>query len=121
MNVYAGAGPLAVRKTKCVNNPHVHMANLPSDNMDDPTVITEGYFEREVHLSRNSTANFLRELADQIEAGTELTVSSDDWQIPFEYREPVEIEVEFTSQREKELEIEIEFTESRGRDRLNVE
>jgi amphi-Trp domain-containing protein len=96
------------------------MANLPSDNTDQPTVITDGYFEREVHLSRESTATFLRELADQIDAGTELTISSDDWQIPFEYREPIEVEVEFTSQRETELEIELEFEESRGRDGLSV-
>jgi len=121
MKVYHGEGPLVVRKIKCVNHPLECMANLPSDEMNEPTVITDGYFEREVYLSRESTASFLRELADQIEAGTELTVSSDDWQIPFEYREPVEIEVEFTSQREKELEIEVEFTESRGRDGLSVE
>ncbi|HET7324622.1 MAG TPA: amphi-Trp domain-containing protein [Halococcus sp.] len=97
------------------------MANLPSDNANDPTVITDGYFEREVHLSRESTATFLHELADQIAAGTELTVSSDDWRIPFEFGEPIEVEVEFTSHREKELEIEIEFEEPRGRDGLSVE
>lgn len=96
------------------------MANLPSDNGDEPTVITDGYFEREVHLSRASTATFLRELADQIDAGSELTVSSDDWRIPFEFREPIEVEVEFTSHREKELEIEIEFSEPQGRDELTV-
>lgn len=97
------------------------MVNLPSDNTNQSSVVTDGYFEREVHLSRESTATFLRELADQIDDGTELTISSDDWQIPFEYREPIEIEVEFTSQHEKELEIEIEFEESRGRDGLSVE
>jgi amphi-Trp domain-containing protein len=96
------------------------MANLPNDTANDPTVITDGYFEREVHLSRESTATFLHELADQIESGSELTVSSDDWKIPFEFREPIEIEVEFTSHREKELEIEIEFEEPQGRDDLSV-
>ncbi|GAA0472284.1 amphi-Trp domain-containing protein (plasmid) [Halococcus dombrowskii] len=96
------------------------MANLPNDTANDPTVITDGYFEREVHLSRESTATFLHELADQIESGSELTVSSDDWKIPFEFREPIEIEVEFTSHREKELEIEIEFEEPQGRDGLSV-
>ena len=97
------------------------MANLPSDNTDDPTVITDGYFEREVNLSRKSTATFLHELADQIDAGTELTVSSDDWRIPFTFREPIEVEVEFTSHHEKELEIEIEFAEPEGSDGLSVE
>lgn len=97
------------------------MANLPSDNSDDPTVITNGYFEREVNLSRESTATFLHDLADQIEAGTELTVSSDDWRIPFTFREPIEVEVEFTSHHGKELELEIEFEEPEGRDGLHVE
>ena len=96
------------------------MANLPGDNRDEPTVITDGYFEREVHLSRTSTATFLRELADQVEAGNELTVSSDDWRIPFAFREPIEVEVEFTSHRGKELEIEIEFNEPKGSDDLTV-
>jgi amphi-Trp domain-containing protein len=97
------------------------MANLPNDEANDTTVITEGYFEREVHLSRDSTATFLRELADQLDSGTELTVSSDDWRIPFEFREPIEVEVEFTSHRGKELEIEIEFEEPKGRDGLSAE
>lgn len=97
------------------------MANLPSGNADDPTVITDGYFEREVNLSRESTATFLHELADQIEAGTELTVSSDDWRIPFTFGEPIEVEVEYTSHHGKELELEIEFEEPEGRDGLRVE
>jgi amphi-Trp domain-containing protein len=97
------------------------MANLPNDEANDTTVITDGYFEREVHLSRDSTATFLRELADQLDSGTELTVSSDDWRIPFEFREPIEVEVEFTSHRGKELEIEIEFEEPTGRDGLSAE
>lgn len=110
-----------LRKVQCVIDAQTGMADLPSDNMNEPTVITDGYFQREVHLSRASTATFLRELADQIEAGSELTVSSDDWQIPFEFREPIEVEVEFSSHREKELEIEIEFEEPRrGRDGLSV-
>ena len=119
MNVYHGDPH--VRKLEWVSGPTRTMANLPSDNTDDPTVITDGYFEREVHLSRESTAAFLHELADQVAAGNEITVSSDDWRIPFSFREPIEVEVEFTSHREKELEIEIEFEEPRGRDGLSVE
>lgn len=97
------------------------MATLPSDDASERNVITDGYFEREVHLSRTAAATFLRELADQLEAGTELTVSSDDWRIPFAYREPIEVEVEFTSHRGKELEIELEFEESQSGDSLSVE
>ncbi|PSP85898.1 amphi-Trp domain-containing protein [Halobacteriales archaeon QS_1_68_17] len=97
------------------------MADLPSNETNDGTVVTEGYFEREVLLSRDETATFLRELADQIDAGTELTVSSDEWEIPFQYGEPIEVEVEFVGEREKELEIELEFEWAADGGTLNIE
>ncbi|WP_254547163.1 amphi-Trp domain-containing protein [Halomarina pelagica] len=96
------------------------MANLPGESRDGRTVVTDGYFEREVHLSRRATATFLRELADQIEDDTHLTISSADWEVPFEYREPIEVEVEFVSQNEGELEIELEFTGARADGGLSV-
>ncbi|WP_254538198.1 amphi-Trp domain-containing protein [Halomarina litorea] len=96
------------------------MPNLPGDGDEGRTVVTEGYFEREVHLSRTDTAAFLRELADQLDAGTELTVASDEWEVPFSFREPIEVEVEFVSHEEGELEIELEFTGGAA-DGLSVE
>lgn len=95
--------------------------NLPDDRERNRTTVTDGFFEREIHLSREATAAFLRELADQIETDTSLTLSSQEWEIPFEYREPIEVEVEFAGGREAELEVEVEFTEPRGRDELSVE
>ena len=95
--------------------------NVPDGGEADRTTVTDGFFERELHLSREATASFLRELADQIEDDTSLTLSSKEWEIPFEYREPVEVEVEFEGGREAELEVEFEFTESRGSDELGVE
>jgi amphi-Trp domain-containing protein len=98
------------------------MVNLPNNKTDnEPTIITDGFFEREVHLSRELTATFLHELADQIDAGSELTISSDNWKIPFEFREPIEVEVEHSSHREKELELEIGFEEPQEYDGLSVE
>lgn len=90
------------------------MANevdFPSNQSADTTTITDGFFEREVYLSGSDTASFLRTLADAIEDGDELLVSGDDWEIPFEYEEPIEIEVEFSSHSGRELEIELEFEE----------
>ncbi|MEM4782599.1 MAG: amphi-Trp domain-containing protein [Halalkalicoccus sp.] len=78
--------------------------------------ITSGFFEREVRLSGEETAAFLRNLADAVESDTSITVSGSDWEIPFEYREPIEVEVEFSKKREGELEIEVEFAEARGSD-----
>lgn len=86
-------------------------ATLPSDDEPDRRIVTDGFFEREVYLSREETATFLRDLADQIEADTTITLSSEEWEIPFEYDGPIELEVEFSSDRDAELEVEIEFTE----------
>lgn len=94
---------------------------FPDEGRDERTVITDGFFEREVYLSRGETAAFLRDVADSLESDTELTVSGDDWEIPFRYREPIEVEVEFTSRNERELELELEFSEPRGTGNLDVE
>lgn len=91
------------------------MVDLPDNETNEQTVVTDGYFEREVRLSTSATATFLRNLADQIEDGNDLTVSSDDWKIPFSFREPIEVEVEFIGDGKRELEIELEFEwESNG-------
>lgn len=95
--------------------------NLPDDRERNRSTVTDGFFEREIHLSRAATASFLRDLADQVENDTSLTLSSQEWEIPFEYREPIEIEVEFSGGREAELEVELEFTEPRGGDEISVE
>jgi amphi-Trp domain-containing protein len=85
------------------------MVELPESESNEQTVVTEGYFEREVRLSAADTATFLRQLADQLESGNELSVSSDSWEIPFRFGEPIEVEVEFIGERTRELEIELEF------------
>lgn len=85
------------------------MVELPNTETNEGRVVTEGYFEREVLLSGAQTAEVLRELADQLEAGNELRISSDEWEIPFQFREPIEVEVEFIGDGSRELEIELEF------------
>ncbi len=86
---------------------------FPDKEERERRIITDGFFEREIYLSGGETASFLRGLADAIESDTQLTVSGDDWEIPFRYREPIEVEIEFSKQREGELEIEVEFSEAR--------
>lgn len=95
--------------------------SFPDDEEWDRRTVTDGFFEREVYLSRAETAAFLRSVADSLEDDTRLTISGEEWEIPFEYREPIEVEVEFTSRRERELEIELEFTEPRDGRGLDVE
>lgn len=93
---------------------------LPTSSSSERSRVTDGFFEREVQLSREQTATFLHELADQIADDTRLTVSTSEWEIPFEYDEPIEVEVEFTGGRESELEIEVEFTEAKSDGDLSV-
>ena len=97
------------------------MPELPNDESNRQRVVTDGYFEREVRLSGEVTAAFLRELADQIETGNELTVSGDDWEIPFRFGEPIEVEVEFIGERKRELEVELEFEWEEEEGQLTVD
>jgi amphi-Trp domain-containing protein len=93
---------------------------FPDDGRSDRRTVTDGFFEREVQLSRAETAAFLRDLADQIEAESRLTISTSEWQIPFAFGEPIEVEVEFTGGRRDELEVEVVFVESGDGDGLDV-
>lgn len=99
----------------------VDHVEFPDDGSGDQTTVTDGFFEREVQLSAPQTATFLRNLADQIERESRLTISTTDWEIPFEFDEPIEVEVEFTGGRRDELEIEVEFDEPAGGGDLSVE
>lgn len=72
-------------------------------------------------LSKRETATFRRDVADSLESGRELTISGDDWTLPFSYREPIEVAVESPNRNERELEIEIEFAEPRDGGELGVE
>lgn len=93
---------------------------FPDSGRSEKRTVTEGFFEREVYLSAPETAALLRSVADSLDEGTDLTISGDDWEIPFEFEEPIEVEVEFSSRRERELELEIEFTEPTGGGGLDV-
>lgn len=94
---------------------------FPDDERPERRVITDGFFEQEIYLSRTETASFLREIADALEADASLTISGSSWEIPFEYREPIEVEIEFSGQRSSELEIELEFEQAREGSDLRVE
>lgn len=86
-------------------------------------VVTGGEFEGEFQLSREATVSFLRDLADQLEAGRTVTVGNENWEIPFEYGEPIEVEIEHEEAEDeepRELEIEIELAWASDGDGLEV-
>lgn len=88
------------------------MVEIPEDDMDEPdapNVITDGVFEQEFYLSKEQASEFLIELGEQLREGTEITLSSEDWELPFEFDEPVELEVEFLGYGDQELELELEL------------
>lgn len=86
------------------------MPEIPAtDDEAEPTVttVTDGYFEREFQVDAESLGAFLVDLGEQFRDGEEVTISGDDWELPFAFGEPIELEVEFAGD-EPELEVELE-------------
>jgi amphi-Trp domain-containing protein len=74
------------------------------------TVIRSGReFETEYRLDAPEAGEFLIRLGEQLREGDELTVVDEDWELPFAFGEPVELEIDFEGVGDPELEIEIEL------------
>lgn len=92
------------------------MVEIPDNDpheTDGPNLITDGVFEQEFYVSKEQAGDFLIELGEQLKTGTEITLSSDDWELPFAFDEPVELEIEFLGYGDQELEIELELRGAR--------
>ncbi len=83
-------------------------------------IIENGEFEYELLLSRNELADVLRDLADQISKESRLKISSTDWEIPFEFQEPLKLKIDFEGNGKKKLKIKIEF-KSKNITKINIE
>ncbi|WP_436908965.1 amphi-Trp domain-containing protein [Halosimplex marinum] len=80
------------------------------DTDDERTTIRNGReFEQTYRLSASEAGDFLVELGEQLREGDELTVATDEWELPFAFGEPVELEVDFDGVDDPELEIELEL------------
>jgi amphi-Trp domain-containing protein len=66
-------------------------------------------FEREYRLDASEAGAFLIALGERLRDGDELTVVGDEWELPFAFGEPVELEVDFDGVGEPELEFELEL------------
>lgn len=84
------------------------MAEIPSDK-EQKRRITEGEIEHQVYLNKEQIADFLISLGNQMKKGDEVTVETEKWEIPFKFRQPIELEIEFEGYEERELELEIEM------------
>jgi len=84
------------------------MADVPSDTTG---TVTDDYFQQEYDVSAAEAGEFLVELGEQLQSGEgNVTISGDDWELPFAYGEPVELEIEFAGGPDSELEIELELS-----------
>ena len=75
---------------------------------DDLTLIREGRdFETEYRLTAAEAGRFLVEVGEQLQQGEELTITGDEWTLPFAFGEPIELEIDYEGYGERELEIEV--------------
>lgn len=79
----------------------------PSGPDGDRTVIAGRNFEQEYRLDASEAGEFLIALGEQLRDGDELSIETDEWELPFAFGEPVELEIDFEGVGEPELEIEL--------------
>jgi amphi-Trp domain-containing protein len=86
------------------------MTDSDSSSDDERTTIRSGReFEQEYRLSAEETGEFLIELGRQLRDDEELTIVDEEWELPFAFGEPVNMELDFDGVGEQELEIEVEI------------
>jgi amphi-Trp domain-containing protein len=90
---------------------------ISSEKTQEGKKVIQGEFSQEFYMNKGQVATFLRKLADEIEQGNELKISTDEWELPFQFRDEVEVEIDA---EHDELEIELEFEKYRGNN-LSVE
>lgn len=89
---------------------------------DDLTTIRPGRdFEQEFRLDASEAGAFLVELGQQLQREDELTITTEEWELPFAFGEPVGLEIDFEGVGEPELEIELELPGRTDEDAPRVE
>lgn len=79
-------------------------------NTDEMTTIRAGRnFEQEYRLDASDVGEFLIKLGEQLRDDDELTLVGDEWELPFAFGEPIELEIDFDGVGDPELEIEMEI------------
>jgi amphi-Trp domain-containing protein len=83
---------------------------MSDSETEERTTIRSGReFEQEYRLDAREAGEFLIELGEQLRDGDELTIVADEWELPFAFGEPVELEIDFDGVGEPELDIELEL------------
>mgnify|MGYP000627335929 CR=1 FL=1 len=84
------------------------MTDLPSS--ETSVTSTGDYAEAAYELSAADVGEFLTELGELLQAGDDVTLTGDGWDLQFAYNDTVELEIEHTSGADAELEIEVELS-----------
>jgi len=90
------------------------MTDLPSSGTS--VTGTDDYTQAEYELSAAEAGEFLIELGERLQAGDDVTLSGDGWDLEFAYDDAVELEIEHVSGADAELEIEVELSAADGSD-----
>ena len=98
------------------------MSDADPSTDDERTTIRIGReFEQEYRLAPEEAGAFLIELGEQLRDGEELTITTDEWELPFAFGAPVELGIDFDGVGEPELEIELELPGRSDESAPNVE
>jgi amphi-Trp domain-containing protein len=89
------------------------MTDSPTSDQDEEsertTIRTGRDFEQAYRLDASEAGAFLIDLGEQLQEGKEVTLTTDEWELPFAFGEPVGLEIDFEGVDEPELEIELEL------------
>ncbi len=80
------------------------------DEESERTTLRQGReYEETFRLDAAEAGEFLVDVGEQLQETDELTLTTDEWELPFAFGEPVELEIEFEGVDDPELEIELEL------------
>ena len=81
-----------------------------TDSDGERSVIRPGRdFEQEYRLDASEAGDFLIAIGEQLREGDELTIVEAEWELPFAFGEPGELEIDYEGMGEPSLELEIEL------------
>ena len=66
-------------------------------------------YEETFRLDAAEAGRFLIAVGEQLQEGDELTLTTDEWELPFAFGEPVELEIDFEGMGDPSLELELEL------------
>ena len=86
-----------------------HDGHEASSDEEKTTVRTGRNFEQTYRLSAAEAGEFLIAVGEQLRDSDELTITDEEWELPFAFGEPVEVELDFDGMDDPELELEVEI------------